>query len=69
MPCMQVGQNTWLAFWSQHTITALQAVPQQPLRPALYLGVYAALAMLAITLQAMRSYWCVLLIRTMRHVV
>ena len=50
----QVGQNTWLAFWSQHTTTALEA--GQPLRPAFYLSIYAALALGAISLQAIRSY-------------
>ena len=51
---MQVGQNTWLAYWSQQTSAAVEQ--HQPLHESFYLGLYAALALAAILLQCIRSY-------------
>ena len=55
-PIMQVGQNTWLAYWSQQTSAAVEQ--HQPLHEGFYLGLYAALAFVAIGLQCIRSYTC-----------
>ena len=51
-----MGQNTWLAYWSQQTSAAVEQ--HQPLHESFYLGLYAALALAAILLQCIRSYTC-----------
>lgn len=57
VPWQQVGQNTWLAVWSNATTHAEQAGQELSVVP--YLAVYFVLGMLSLGMQIGRSYWAV----------
>lgn len=67
--CMQTGQNFWLSYWSEKTLTyqkqvAADPIPPPPFPTSFYMTVYFSIGIFTMCVQACRAV--LLVISTLR---